>query len=289
MKYLFVILVAAIGLFSCEDIVTEVDLPKEESRVVVSSFISPTDTLVSVYLLKSSPLFSDQEYDDVYYDDYYQNEKVIRDAQVLLSKANSPAVALVFDEEKGSYTIDAKLFPIEYGQTYTLKVITKEGKEVTAATTIPTAYFSEIDMKVNKVDSNSDNETYNVSVSWIDEKEIENYYSVAYEHCSEYGCNNYYVDDRLNLLLADEGKDGQRLGVNNSELHDYRYYGGSDENETNELVVVKLAKTYYDFLRYSYTYEENPFSEPSSEVTNIEGGLGVFVGYVTFRKELVLE
>ncbi len=294
MKILFVVLFAVIGLFGCEDIVSEVDLPTDGSRVVVSAYISPTDTLISVYLLESSPLFSDSDQDSDYdYDNYYSNGKVIQNAKVLLSRANSSAITLVFDEEKGKYTIDAKLFPIEYGQTYTLNVTTEDGKEVSAITTIPTGYFSDIETKVDKVDAHSTNDFYNISVSWIDEKGMDNYYRLAFVNCLEYDCQGFYVSgERLNFLVSDQGKDGGKLGVSNSELYLYDNYGSNDglgENDTINVVITKLAKPYYEFLKYSYTYEESPFSEPTTTATNIEGGLGVFVGYATFNKEIVLE
>lgn len=287
MRQVYVGLLLILGLIGCEDIVTDVDLPKEESRVVVSSFITPTDSLVSVYLLESSPLFSDVEDD---YDGYYGDEKLIKDARVFIAKQHAAFVALNYNEERGKYVIDTELFPIEYGQTYMLKVITKDGHEVSATTTIPTNYFPNLEIEVDKIDSQYDNDLYNVSVWWLDEKSIDNYYRVSYESCDELNCYGAHVaGDKLRLLLSDEGKDGGKVGVSKCELYQYIPSGGIDANDSANVVITKLDKTYFDFLRYTYTYEENPFSEPRTAVTNIKGGLGVFVGYTTFKQKLMLE
>lgn len=59
---LFTLLINSIYLFSCEQD-ANVQLPDIEPKLVVTSFISPDDTVIEVNITKTLPLFEEKDSD----------------------------------------------------------------------------------------------------------------------------------------------------------------------------------------------------------------------------------
>jgi Domain of unknown function (DUF4249) len=166
MNYLKIILVLFI-LSSCETLVDDLPLsrfPELKSKLVLTSFISPQDSVLSVRLSQSTPLFGeypsqktmkiiDSKGDTILIADY-DTENIIDNAQVIISNGKI-SKTIPFNISKREYLISTSLFPIEAGKTYTLSAKTKE-LYAEATTTIPL-----VNIPINKVRIDSTFETSN--------------------------------------------------------------------------------------------------------------------------------
>lgn len=281
------------------------------SKLVVSSIISPEDTILRVYLKKTRPFFNDNN---------DPNLERVEDAQVILSDGNK-SVSLIFNPDNpyfSAYEIDAKLLPIMEGKTYHLNISTPSGLQVTSQCTIPLPK----EINILKLDSI---ETYNNGIylyrhTYYLQLEIQNstdekvYFGMSTEY-NDMGIYNGYTDTtyrifnryfNFNLLNGPykfyakcENRCVQKFEVNKLEKDDNNYFYKVTPLALN---VVFVNENFYEYDLDYYNnraiyntdtssvpkIEGYPYSEPSTHYTNIEGGYGIFAGYVRVRKFLGL-
>ena len=118
-----IFLTYAILLTACESTVTNINLPDTSPKLVVFSFISPSDTIISVLVTESAPLFGAPKKDQ---------EKIIRNAAVAISEGAN-TLELNYNPATNAYEASAEAFEIQYEKTYTLTVSTPDGRKATAA------------------------------------------------------------------------------------------------------------------------------------------------------------
>jgi hypothetical protein len=264
--------------YSCEKDI-HIDVPTAEEKVVVQGSIDLND-FAKVSLTRNLPYFG------------------TIDSSMIMNLLIQNATVIVSDgiiNDTLHEVIDFTTFPPKYykgtiikgevGKTYNLTVIAL-GKTFTAITTIPapvpldTAWF--------KVESNQDSLGY-VWASFTDPAEPGNYYRVFTKRISK--------DPQFVPMLGSVNDDKYFNGQN---FQFSMIRGSSSLNSTTEdpefgffkigdTIVVKactIDKAHYTFWR---TAEgeiyggNNPFSNPTQIVTNIEGGaLGVWGGYGCF-------
>ncbi|MBL0317015.1 MAG: DUF4249 family protein [Flavobacteriales bacterium] len=97
-------------LSSCQMMV-EVDVPKQDPKLVVFCFLTPDDEKIRVIVRTSSPLFSDENLD---------SWSVKDDATVTLSRPNQ-SVNIPFVVDMLTYEPDAGVISIILGETYQLR------------------------------------------------------------------------------------------------------------------------------------------------------------------------
>lgn len=117
--------VAIFGLGACSSGV-EIERIDPAQLIAVSSFISPQDSLVRVYVSQGKALGAIVN----------SNTAVISDAQVSISDGLSTQI-LTFDSKTQSYVIANKILKITALKTYDLKVKTKDGVSVNATCQVP--------------------------------------------------------------------------------------------------------------------------------------------------------
>jgi hypothetical protein len=143
--YLIIILSSFLSL-SCETIVDEIDISRFndlKEKVVVTSFISPTEPDIVVKLNKTVPLFGTlsgkyvKTYDPATGDSvlYYKSDQYIPDAKVSISDSKITKT-LKYDSDKLSYTLASSEFNIMVGVEYSLKIEWRD-QVVTAKTKVP--------------------------------------------------------------------------------------------------------------------------------------------------------
>ena len=247
---------------ACESELSSIDVP-DENKLVVESYISPQDTILSVRVGNTNPVIGKVS----------KEFKVISNANVKMGNA-SKTVNLSYDKD-GYYRISAKQFFIIKGQKYTLQVSTPDGRNVTSECTIPP---TSIDTKKVSVDIQSVNSGIKIlTVKWSDIPNEQNYYALTgtYETLRK-GCNSgspYYFRDK------------------NQDREQFSFSFNTDvscgNGNPNYIIIISS----YDLNGYEYfssVIEQNgvngvPFTEPVQIFTNIKGGYGVFSGYNQFR------
>lgn len=281
MKKIFFLfsLAAAALLTACEKEVTNIKLPESDSKLVVTSFISPHDTAVHVRVTRSVSSIGYQK----------PTWEPVADAMVRLSD-ETQTVSLAYDALAGSYFIERMQFPIVAGTTYTLRVTSSDGEQAEATTTVPAALDVPLTVTLDSAASpNAPQKEYSLRISWPDPAGPINYYRVAGEVTREFkrvpdnGPYPLYAAPVIwngEEVVEDKGQDGALLYSPKGTLWGL----GSDPFTTPSLHVYLLHtdQAYYEYyrsLRTATRSQDNPFAEPVLVYSNITGGLGVFASF----------
>lgn len=255
----------------------DVKLPTVESKLVISSFISPQDTMVKVQVTLSQPLYNNSNSG--------QYSAVI-DATVQISDGNITQL-LAYNSIENYYFADASLFPITSGITYLLTVSTPDGKNINASTTVPNLN-STLTYTSQAINIPNSANSYNIEASWNDTPGTENFYRLSYyskyfyEGSSDTTYYSYYSGN-----FSDNGNDGKVFHENFEVYKDNSTSGVND----GEIYLVHASKEYYLFHNKlnDAAFSDGPFSEPSPMYSNINGGFGVFAGYNQYKVLVFLQ
>ena len=293
-KHLIYSLFAVSSLFSCE-MVVDVDVPREPSKLVVNSLFS-TDSLFTA---------------EIYYSRYILDDTYpapLSNAQVRVFEGDQLVCQLVYDETKSVFLPDREVRP-EAGKTYRIvathpnyttaeaiavaqPIVPIESLHFTGQSIVrdyQTYHILELtftDLPGNQtyaIDIQQNNTSYYV----IDEDTVYDSYSYPGYMISddpsvvtdENGGSLYVLDD-----LFDGKQYTLRLMVPDYALYEY------EGTEISQSINLKnLSEEYYLFIRSynNHTYNEgNPFAEPVSVYSNITNGYGIFAGFGEYRVDL---
>jgi len=288
LNIIFILLVSTL-LSACIKTLDDKDMPQVESKLVIGGYISPQDTIIRIFVRKSSPINNQSEF--LY--------SPVTDANVLLS-GNGVSATLVFNERLSSYTVPASQFPIVPGGTYHLTVSTPAGLYAEAETTVPQDINSSLTYNIDTVERSNNygysGKSIEISVRWNDIQNQDNYYRV-------YGETGVLYDPILypnqyayhyNLQFNTKATVFKDLGYENGNIGPFKAEMAlQDMNNQSRDVSLSLLNTdrnYYEFYKsYEMAVQEDPFSEPQNIYTNIKGGLGIFASYQKYEIKLMLK
>ncbi|HTF80632.1 MAG TPA: DUF4249 domain-containing protein [Cytophagales bacterium] len=242
-------------------------------KLVVYATVSPDDSITDVYVGHSKPvnrIFNAATSADTAY------------AHAIVTLSNgSKHVVLAFDQQRNTYSVARRDFPIEAGMSYHLEVTDpREGMKVKAHTTVPLSKPEGLDHKSDSI-SNVEQDlrkAYFIKMSWGDVGAERNYY--AYDMVNSMG--EYSILQRRSHILSDEKiKDG-RIETEYQELSlQYHSLKSAVDRGYINMYAYHIDKNLYDYLVY-VGFEDEGISitqDPVTLFTNIEGGLGVFGSY----------
>jgi Domain of unknown function (DUF4249) len=283
--YSFILAVVLLmGFSSCQQD-AEVDVPNVPSKLVISSFISPQDTVISIRVTASQPVFQTSNINI--------NDPIINATVMLFDEANQ-SIQIPFDAQYEAYRISATAFPIVSGQAYRLEVSAPSFETVKASTVIPGATPSNFTSSV----------TYTIDSSQI--------WYWTYEFIDTYSFTEisgtvdlYMVGNSIvifdstandsfyiragNEFLTDQNQDGQVITNSSTGTFDFAAsQPGYSVKPIARLTYFTRCSPEYYYFHQSLGNNNNggdPFAEPTPMYTNIENGYGVFAGctYVVNR------
>jgi hypothetical protein len=273
-----------IALASCIKDVDDVNLPNTPQKLVVQSFISPSDSIF-VTVFASQPLNYNIPVNDYSWGSVFDT---IKTATVSITNiTNLISVNVPYFPEQKKYVLPPNAFTIEKGSEYELTVTANNFESVTARTVVPLGNATSV---IERIDTISIDEWGNMDMRVIgsidDPANEKNYYSILTYGIKEYtwdDMSNIYISNFSSSLMSDNQQDGNSISVRH-EFYDY-------EDEYTEIKYTKtevyeVDEHYYNFhssLETIYDIMDNPFTESSHLYSNIEGGLGVFGSYVTIN------
>lgn len=269
MKYFLIYLVLLTSiLFSCTDKVTDIDLPAVESKPVVTCYLSPQDSIITLILTRTIPA------NVIDTASYY-----ITDASVEISQGNL-VTNLVYNPEFRYYKADTSQFKIREGVTYFLKITTKDNKVIHSSCTIPTIKLQFNSYKTDPI--SSEEMDYIVNLTNPNASPV---------YCSFQICYKINVPGTLDTILYGIYNDLHYLEnpLNNKDFKKHFNVSGSVSlyrpyicfNDPFGIKVLVCDKDYYEFHISLYaTGNSNPYqTQPIYYYSNIEGGLGIFASY----------
>lgn len=267
-----------------------IKLPEAEEKLVVTSFITPDDSLITAVVRGSRPKFSTSGIFMLDYDE-------ISDAAVEISGPGRTS-ALRFDESLQAYFLTAEEFPLVPGESYTMSVSAADGKHVRATTTIPldtleTIRFTGEISRVETIYSNLD-----VSCSF-EVKDIPgkvNYVAMYHRQTMEMPVDTTWGDDPgFAFFNFGEGvfEDDETESVSSYRgSARWQNYHDTVTSVAIELMVLNCSREFYLYNRsvqQALYAGDNPFGEPVMVFSNVEGGYGCFGAYRSTKRRLELK
>jgi len=278
MKIYFILLGCCFFLSCTKE--ANVKLPETKPLPVMYSYICPTDSVIRLKLMSSSPLYSSNEIDVL---------APVSDGAVKISSAQGTA-QLIFNQNTGYYELKTNSYPIVPGQVYKMTVTTIDGDVATAETQVP---FTAVPINVVTVENIIENyqTSDRIKVSFTDEANSVNYYRIAASHCFVYtGQTDTIINDtQINELYSDlnhNGESSSLAGRNYQRIDSTEYYS----TEYYDVFLYNCSESYYKFYKSLRNDSGSgisfpPPAEPTPIYSNVKGGFGCFGAYMkmTFR------
>ncbi len=256
--HIIIAITTLIAFASCQGVVDNVELPKIEEKVVVQTGMSNLDSTFTAKITLSNPVFKSRK--DIV---------SVEDAEVILKGVNANDT-LTYDVVNAIYTSKANV-NLAAGNRYDLEVNTMDGKSLSSSAVMPVLPTG-IQVEVDTI-THSDYDQYRYTISW--DKPAEGaYYEVRVYQIMDFdlSADTFLHWDSEYVFSGDVS--ASRLSERLS-IYDYERFGAFK----GVLIYVSgITREFYDYSKVLYNYEpENPFSEPITIPTNINGGLGMFV------------
>lgn len=279
-------LVLLLLFYSACETVVDIDIPKDESRLVLNGFFNPDSTL-SVSLYQSLHILDPGEF------------KAVEDAAVSIFDANGVKLTDLVDEGSGRYS---SAFRPEVGTQYRIEASKTGFETVLASDVIPADSGRVSAIKVAKVGGEFSGE-YEITFTIQDYAE-EDFYEVQVFQRSVYEFDGmsyeYFIMHYLeseDVVFDDFTSSGTGLLFNDvlfnageskitvsTFLNSFITCDDNPECATEEyfLILRKVSPSYFNYnrtLRLQQDLEGNPFAEPVSVYNNITNGFGIFAGF----------
>lgn len=278
-------------LFGCERDI-DIKLNDEAPKLVVEATIENGQAPV-VALSRSLDYFS-QISPQILAQSLVHNADVFVSNGSKIQKLKEYIVPLVGDYSLAYYSTDssdmANAFSGELNESYTLRIVA-EGKEYTAATTIPGLTKRIDSVWWRNAPQQADSDDVTVLVRATDPPGFGDYVRYFTKRNSEpfFAPNNsafddLFVDGTTYQLPVERGTD------RNVKLNDMQRF--FKRGDTVTLKLCNIDKATFDFWRtmeFSYQSVGNPFSTPVKVQSNISGNaLGYFGGYAAQYRTLII-
>jgi hypothetical protein len=275
-------LAATLAFSSCEDLVTEVELPEYEPKLVLTSFISPEGKSIRVNLGESFAVFGPQN-------SGIENPAIMGATVILKGPQHQSQIP--WSEEQYAYYLDSLPWDIQANTEYELSATLPDGRSIEGKCSIPADLNTSLEITDIELGSGGEfGQAYIVQFRITDLPGEGHFYRVGgYMHYKwDEGNDETYTMplylSRGDEYISDVGKDGSTM----SFRVDADMFGG--EAQKLELFLLTTDEAYY---RYHNTLDnywgDDPFSEPTLIYSNIEDGLGVFAAYRSYHILIDLE
>jgi thiol:disulfide interchange protein len=291
MKALAFAALSMLALTGCQqslrEEVTPQALAEEAQKLVVTGFVSPQDSVISVKVSRSRTLL-----------DAGAGSNAVATANVTLAGPNG-TVGLAFNARLQTYQVDARKFPIVAGNTYTLTVQTTDGQSAKSTCTVPQA------VALNRVQLDSTvaadgSRAYFARYDWQGRAEATAFYQTQgtfqyVKKCAtcreeataaqkvETAPVSFGASTQLSGWVADEARAGALSAKGNLAASDPKAsFQSSYSRAAVQATLLHVEETYFRYhqaVERATAQQANPFSEPVIIPSNIQGGLGCFAAY----------
>lgn len=282
---IFILLAASV---SCETDADMGNAPPFEQKLVITGFISPSDTESDFEVVSNKKIFGELNTEEP--------------LGALSGTISDGAITADLVPSGNGLKITSDKMQIKNGFTYKLKIKSSNGLSAEAISTVPDkkSFAIEADTfsiraKYNNYDPYHADVYYRKTefrVRFDDVPAEENYYRVfgiahgyftyVYQNrISKYFSTRFVSFDKE--FLSDNGLDGKSILLRTNEK--YNNYNDLFSTQCDSMVLkiylYNTEKSYYLFHKSLADYNdgENPFAESSPIYSNITGGSGIFTSY----------
>ena len=254
----------------------DINLPEYTSELVVECYLEPGEPY-RLLLTRSAGYF-----DQLPNTEEAVNEILEEDAAVVIEyKGESIELANTFDFSffvtgKVANYVSTEIVPTDYENEFTLDIVTKDGRNITASTHIMSPIS--IDSLVVQFSPNEGDTLARLLTYFTDNSETENFYRRMLHIGSLDSLEQEFtLDDRF----VDDGT------VVFGTAYDYAV------GDTLIASIFHITPEYYDYLNSVINAvfgNGNPFGQASTIISNVKGdGIGIFTGFTFDRKSVIIQ
>jgi hypothetical protein len=266
LKYFIIVLAT---LISCEKEVKTGIIPEFEQKLVVSSFISPADTVSTVIVGSNKRIYGDLG--------------ILESLGDLTAFISDGAKEIHLLRTTTGFKFSANDFKIDEGKSYKLRVLSNKGLETEAECTVPITRNLQPVIDTFTVIKTGWYPSFTTKISITDFPGEDNYYRLYCVQENFYMYNNKKMQYKTmfsgfnNEFFTDKGRDGENIEIASIVLNNTRTLDSS----FFKVYILNTNKEYYDYHESikKYSGGDDPFTEVSPVFTNITGGLGIFAAY----------
>jgi hypothetical protein len=259
-------------LSSCERDAKNVKLPEFNQKLVISSFISPADTVTKITITSTQRNFGD-----------LSDIEPIGNLTGFLSDGTKE---ISLDTTKYGFKFCLNDMVIKDGNTYNLRVISDRGLTAEASCTVPLNRDFKIETDtIRQILTDPGGRLYSslsAEITITDFPGEPNYYRLF---CIQRTYGVPYWDNPVTIRLTDysdnnfndKGKDGKKFLLKSLVLTEFP----KEDSSFLKIYLFNTDKAYYDFHKslINYSGGDDPFTEVSPVYSNVTGGLGIFAAY----------
>ena len=273
-------------IFSCERDAT-IPPPSTERKLVLSAMLSPDDARISVYFGWTAPIFLKKP----------KNDQRISNGIVKISGPDGFKI-LPYNPDVDRFEIDQSEFQLKPGATFLIEAKEEGGKIARAQITLPERTPTAFEIRI--IDSttvtNSDGnpgKRYVFHIRFQNNDNASAIYQVfgsqlflQQDSYSGMPDTSFYPLNTGNDSYFLQGSLGASITTTLNNNTDFQPYGA---NRTNHFVfyLFKGNNDFKEFQEIPYSSGgDDPFSEPVTNKSNVEGGLGYVAGYL--KEKIVL-
>jgi len=262
---------------SCEKEVKQVKLPPFEQKLVIASFLSPSDSLSSITVSSNMRLYG--ELND--YEAPGNLSGSISDGSKTVELEPS-VTGLIFKKDQ---------IKIDPGKTYHLKVMSDKGMTAEGECTVPPDHdfiiHADTFSVLHKVHEYSVWREFNIDISFRDVPGESNYYRITgtfigYTTYSDPVRTEKTIQQLYfskNLFADNETDQSGLIRTTTGFTNTTSYY----DSALVKIYLLNTERSYYLYHKslQDYNSGEDPFSEVTPVYSNITGGLGIFTSYTS--------
>jgi uncharacterized cupredoxin-like copper-binding protein len=256
---------------ACEKDVKKGLFPEFVPKLVITSFVSPADTMSVFQVSTNRPIFGE-----------LGKETPLGNLSGSITDGEKE---IRLHSGTGSMYFRRKELSLEPGKTYSIHINNDKGLQATGTCKVPEKFDFNMRADTFRVSTSSYYNPYSffLKTTFRDEPGKENYYRirVRYLTYNTSGTQKYITDNFLtneNEYFTDSfvNTEGE-IGI------ETRLYTPGKYNDSCiiKVYLMNTEKSYYQYYRSlkDFSDNENPFQEASPVFSNIEGGLGIFTSY----------
>lgn len=277
-KRFVILIVSVLSLLSCKDDFTP---PSKKASVVVEGYIE-TNQLAKVFL--TFPFSLDDEIGESSYQNFINSY-----AKVVVSSETEREV-LTFKKDDNlipPYYYSSSLLVGEAGKTYRLEVIFR-GDTITAVATIPQNAVEIDSIWCEPIENDSVHRNLYISFDKANPQAVSYYkfYTRTQSQKTFYPIANSTISDET---YEPKITVGMHAGAENVVDTSTTSYFSLGDTVTIKAATIDAESGQFWLLYDNETEYNNPFSNGSNLPSNINGGLGVWTGMNSVRKQIVVQ
>jgi hypothetical protein len=268
---IFIYLMLIIGFTSCKKEV-DYDLLPIEPQLVLQSFISPGEDSIRLYM----------DYTKSYFGNEVKRNSLIANISKATITISGPSLTklLKWSPRNRHFHIAVADMPLIENQIYTLNVTTFEGQKASAQTKIPTKIKEASMSKVSGPVKNQQRKD-RISMQLDDPKGTKDFYEFRlFQIVKNLGSTEQI--SQIGIQFIDDENDTINEAFASFSNNAYITSNGIPYGESYRGLFIKGTEEYLKYLtasKLNFDSSGNPFAEPTTLYTNIQGGLGVFAAY----------